>query len=168
MWFHSLRKHSKEELLPFTHQPWVNCGPWDHTVISSGNYWCFEDVIMQPGFDLYLTWFARKWYRVKIQSPKAWWTDTEDTLLWCLWLLRGNSCDQLIYFLWPGHMLVASKTISFSTWTCGYHQTPLARKVKLKGPLQHVKKPSRKQSGKLSPTDSCRKNWPCSCQVLLS
>lgn len=56
--------------------------------ILSGNYWSFKDIIMQPGFHLYLTSFARKWYTVKIQSPKAWWK-----LLWCLWLLRGNSCN---------------------------------------------------------------------------
>lgn len=69
LWFHSLKKYSKEELLLFTHQPWVNCGPWYHTTTSYRNYWSFKDIIMQPVFHLYLTGFARKWYTVKIQSP---------------------------------------------------------------------------------------------------
>lgn len=121
LWFHSLSKHSKEELLPFTHQPWVNCGPWDQTIISSRNFWSFKDITMQPGFHLSLTSFSRNLFTVRIPSPRAWWKDTEETQLWCLWLLRGNSCGQVIYFLCPGHMLVASETILSSTWACGYH-----------------------------------------------
>lgn len=86
-------------------------------------------------------------------------------------LRQENSCNQFC-FLWPGHMLVDHKFVQPSRQTHSQSWTSSAatpRKVNGKKlQLWHVQKMSSRWSGRLSPTDPCRKTLPRASQLFNS